>query len=331
MLRGSITALVTPFHNGQLDETAFRKLVNWQIEQGTHGLVPCGTTGESPTLRHDEHRRVTEICIAEAAGRVPVIAGCGSNSTVEAIGLLTHAKDAGADAALVVIPYYNKPNPEGLFQHFKALNDAADLPLMIYNIPGRSVVDMSVDTMSRCFRELKNVIGVKDATGNVARVALQRLAMGEAFIQLSGEDQTALGFNAHGGGGCISVTSNIAPKLLSDFQNLCLAGDYKAALVLLDKVTDLNHALFVEPNPGPVKYALELLGICSAEMRLPMVPITGETKERVTAAMVKAGLLHRGWQRPKKQNLLMAGILSPLIARRGIIILLRKILRPGLC
>ncbi len=291
MLRGSITALVTPFKNGQFDEKAFRNLVNWQIDQGTHGLVPCGTTGESPTLNHDEHRRVTEICIEEVAGRVPVIAGCGSNSTSEAISLLTHAKTAGADAALIAMPYYNKPSQEGLFRHYKALNDEVDLPLVIYNIPGRSVVDMSVDTMSRCYRELKNVIGVKDATGNVARVPLQRIAMGKDFIQLSGEDQTALGFNVHGGVGCISVTSNIAPKLISEFQNYCLAGDYKSALAIQDKLTDLHHALFIEPNPGPVKYALELIGICSAEMRLPMVGISDNAKVMVKAAMNKAGLL----------------------------------------
>jgi len=290
MLKGSITALVTPFDNGQLDEKALRKLIGWQINQGTHGLVPCGTTGESPTLNHDEQHRVTEICIEEAAGRVPVIAGCGSNSTAEAASLLCHAKRAGADAALIAMPYYNKPGQEGLFQHFKALNEAADLPLVIYNIPGRSVVDMTVETMQRCFRELKNVIAVKDATGNIARVPLQRRAMGKKFIQLSGEDQTALGFNAHGGRGCISVTANAAPKLLSDFQNRCQAGDFTAALEIQDKVTDLHHALFVEPNPGPVKYALELLGICSAEMRLPMTPISEETKSMVKAAMIRAGI-----------------------------------------
>ncbi|VAX02866.1 4-hydroxy-tetrahydrodipicolinate synthase [hydrothermal vent metagenome] len=291
MLKGSITALVTPFRDGQVDKKAFRKLVNWQIDQGTSGLVPCGTTGESPTLNHDEHHLVTEICIEEAAGRVPVIAGCGSNSTKEAISLLAHAKAAGANAGLIAMPYYNKPNQEGLFQHFKALNDAVDLPLIIYNIPGRSVVDMSVDTMTRCFRELENVIGVKDATGDVARAALQRMAMGTDFIQLSGEDQTALGFNVHGGVGCISVTSNVAPKMMSDFQNMCLAGDFTAALEIQDKMTALHHALFVEPNPGPVKYALSLLGICTADMRLPMVPIGRETKAMVKAAMVHAGLL----------------------------------------
>lgn len=291
MLKGSITALVTPFEDGKLDEKAYRRLVNWQIEQGIHGLVPCGTTGESPTLNHEEHHRVTELCVEEARGRVPVIAGCGSNSTYEAVSLLMHAKAAGADAALVVTPYYNKPGQEGMFQHFKALSDAVDLPLVIYNIPGRSVVDMSVDTMTRCFAELKNVIAVKDATGDVGRVALQRTAMGADFIQLSGEDQTALGFNAHGGVGCISVTSNIAPKLLAEFQNHCLAGDYKAALDIQDRLTALHHALFLEPNPGPVKYGLELLGICSSEMRLPMVPIAEETRIIVKAAMVKAGLL----------------------------------------
>lgn len=291
MLKGSITALVTPFSNGQVDEKALRKLVSWQIEQGTNGLVPCGTTGESPTLDHDEHHRVTEICIEEAAGRVPIVAGCGSNSTSEAVSLFLHAKAAGADAALVVTPYYNKPSQEGMYQHFKALNDAADLPIVIYNIPGRSVVDMNVDTMARCFFELDNVVGVKDATGNIDRVALQRVAMGERFIQLSGEDQTALGFNVHGGVGCISVASNLAPKLLADFQNLCQAGDFVAALEIQDKMTALHHALFLEPNPGPVKYGLELLGICSAEMRLPMVPISEDTKTLVRAAMDKAGLL----------------------------------------
>lgn len=291
MFRGSITALITPFRGGKFDEEAFRHLVNWQIEQGTKGLVPCGTTGESPTLDHDEHRRVTEVCIEVAAGRVPVIAGCGSNSTAEAIGLLQHAKDAGADAGLVVTPYYNKPNQEGMFQHFKALNDAVDLPILIYNIPPRSVVDMSVETMDRCFRELKNIVGVKDATGNLARIALQRVASGTDFIQLSGEDQTALAFNAHGGQGCISVASNIAPKILSEFQSACASGDFAKALDIQDRMTPLHDVLFVEPNPGPVKYAAELLGLCTADMRLPLVPITEETKVKVKAALKHAGLL----------------------------------------
>jgi len=291
MFKGSIPALITPFRDGQVDEAAFRKLVDWQISEGSHALVPCGTTGESPTLSHEEHRRVTEICIDETAGRVPVIAGCGSNSTHEALDFMHHAKGAGADAALVVTPYYNKPTQEGLFQHYKVLNDASDLPIIIYNIPGRSVVDMGVETMARCFHELENVIGVKDATGNVARVAQQRIAMGPDFIQLSGEDQTALALNAHGGHGCISVTANIAPGLCAALQNASLAGDYKKALEIQDRVTALHDAMFVESSPGPVKYAAELLGICSAEMRLPMVPIAQETKDIVASALKNAGLL----------------------------------------
>tara|TARA_B100001939_G_scaffold347975_1_gene371741 strand:- start:8159 stop:9040 length:882 start_codon:yes stop_codon:yes gene_type:complete len=291
MIKGSITALITPFRDGKFDEDAFRKFVNWQIEQGSHGLVPCGTTGESPTLDHDEHRRVTEVCIEVAAGRVPVIAGCGSNSTKEAVGLIRHASEAGADAALVVTPYYNKPTQEGLFQHFKALNDASDIPIIIYNIPPRSVIDMSVETMARCYRELDKVIGVKDATGNVARVPLQRAAMGPDFLQLSGEDQTALGLMAHGGHGCISVTANIAPALLAKFQEACLAGEYKTALGIQDRLTPLHDAMFVETSPGPVKYAAELLGLCSAETRLPIVPVNENTRKTVKAALVKAGLL----------------------------------------
>src|SRR6476619_1230011 len=223
--QGSLTALVTPFKNGALDEAAFRGLVSWQIEQGSHGLVPVGTTGESPTLSHDEHNRVVELCLDEAKGRVPVIAGAGSNSTREAIDLAKHAEKAGADAVLVVTPYYNKPTQEGMYHHFKAVNDAIGIPIIIYNIPPRSVVDLSVETMTRLF-ELKNIAGVKDATANLARVSLQRQAMGPDFIQLSGEDMTALGFMAHGGHGCISVTSNVAPRLCADMQEACLAGDY---------------------------------------------------------------------------------------------------------
>ena len=227
MFGGSIPALITPFENGLFAESTFRKIVSWQIEQGSKGLVPCGTTGESPTLDHPEHQRVIEVCIDEAAGRVPVIAGTGSNSTAEAIDLTRHAEKAGADAALIVTPYYNKPSQEGMFQHFKAICDVTDIPIIIYNIPGRSVVDMTVDTMKRCFNELSNIVGVKDATGNLARVPLQRVACGNDFIQLSGEDQTALAFNAHGGHGCISVTANIAPKLLSDFQDATLNADFE--------------------------------------------------------------------------------------------------------
>lgn len=291
MFGGSIPALITPFSNREFDEVAFRKLVSWQIEQGSTGVVPCGTTGESPTLNHDEHRRVTETCIDEVKGRVPVIAGCGSNSTREAIGLTKHAEEAGADGALIVTPYYNKPSQEGMFQHFKAINDATNIPIIIYNIPGRSVVDMTVETMARCYRELENVVGVKDATGNLARVPLQRAACGVDFIQLSGEDQTALAFNAHGGVGCISVTANIAPKLISEFQKATLSGDYEKALEIEDKLTDLHDVMFIEPSPGPVKYAGSLLGLCEPDMRLPLVPIMDETKEKVKAAMVKAGLL----------------------------------------
>jgi 4-hydroxy-tetrahydrodipicolinate synthase len=286
---GSITALITPFRDGALDEAAFRKLVAWQIDQGTHGLVPCGTTGESPTLNHDEHRRVIELCIEAAGGRVPVIAGTGSNSTAEAVELTRHAKDAGADGALVVTPYYNKPTQEGLYLHYKAINDAADIPIVIYNIPGRSVVDMSVDTMARLFK-LKNIVGVKDATANMARVSLQRAAMGHDFIQLSGEDATALGFMAHGGHGCISVTANVAPALCAEFQLACMAGNLKRAIELQDRLLPLHEALFVESNPGPVKYAAEKLGLCAAETRLPLAPISAASRQRVDEALAAVGL-----------------------------------------
>jgi 4-hydroxy-tetrahydrodipicolinate synthase len=289
--RGSYTALVTPFKNGALDEAAFRELVSWQIEEGTNGLVPVGTTGESPTLSHDEHKRVVAWCVDEARGRVPVIAGAGSNSTAEAVGLAQHAEQAGATAVLVVTPYYNKPTQEGLYQHFKAINDAIGIPIMIYNIPSRSVIDMSVDTMKRLF-ELKNIAGVKDATANMARVSLQRAALGEGFNQLSGEDATALGFNAHGGHGCISVTSNVAPRLCADFQSACQRGDFAEALRLQDKLMPLHTNLFLETNPSPAKYALSLLGKVSAEVRLPMVAVSEPTKAAVRSAMVHAGLLN---------------------------------------
>lgn len=291
MFGGSIPALITPFENGLFAESTFRKMVSWQIEQGSKGLVPCGTTGKSPTLDHPEHQRVIEVCIDEAEGRVPVIAGTGSNSTAEAIDLTRHAENAGADAALIVTPYYNKPSQEGMFQHFKAICDVTDIPIIIYNIPGRSVVDMTVDTMKRCFNELSNIVGVKDATGNLARVPLQRVACGNDFIQLSGEDQTALAFNAHGGHGCISVTANIAPKLLADFQTATLNGDFAKALEIQDKLTALHDVMFIEPSPGPVKYAAKLLGLCSDEMRLPMTPITEATEIKVKDAMVQARLL----------------------------------------
>src|SRR5256884_2025497 len=289
--RGSFTALVTPFKNGSVDEQMFRDLVEWQIAEGTNGLVPVGTTGESPTLSHDEHNKVVEWCVGQAKGRVPVVAGAGSNSTKEAIELARHAEKVGADAVLVVTPYYNKPTQEGLYQHFKAINEAVGIPILIYNIPARSVIDMSVDTMKRLF-ELDNIAGVKDATANVVRVSQQRAAMGEGFNQLSGEDATALGFMAHGGHGCISVTSNVAPRLCAEFQDACLKGDYRAALKLQDKLMPLHTALFIETNPAPAKYALSVLGKCSDIVRLPMVPLAEKTRAAVREAMVHAGLIN---------------------------------------
>ena len=289
--RGSFTALITPFKNGSVDEKAFRNLVDWQIAEGTSGLVPVGTTGESPTLSHREHQDVVEWCVEQARGRVPVVAGAGSNSTKEAVDLAQHAEKAGADAVLVVTPYYNKPTQEGLYAHFKAINDAIGIPILIYNIPGRSVIDMSVDTMRRLY-ELKNIAGVKDATANMARVSQQRAAMGEDFNQLSGEDITALGFMAHGGHGCISVTSNVAPRLCAEFQDSCLKGDYANALKLQDQLMPLHTALFIETNPAPAKYALWLLGKCAETVRLPMVPVAETTRAAVRDAMVHTGLIN---------------------------------------
>jgi 4-hydroxy-tetrahydrodipicolinate synthase len=289
--RGSFTALVTPFKNGSLDEKAFRDIVEWQIAEGTNGLVPVGTTGESPTLSHDEHKLAVEWCIDQARGRVPVIAGSGSNSTAEAIELSRHAEEAGADAVLIVTPYYNKPTQEGLYQHYKAINDAIGIPIIIYNIPGRSIVDMSVETMARLF-ELKNIAGVKDATANMTRVSQQRAAMGPDFNQLSGEDITALGFMAHGGHGCISVTSNVAPRLCSEFQAACLKGDFAAALRLQDKLAPLHINLFVETSPAPIKYAMSLIGKCTNTVRLPMVPASEKAQTAVRQAMVHAGLIN---------------------------------------
>jgi len=289
--RGSFTALVTPFKGDTVDQAAFRDLVEWQIGEGTNGLVPVGTTGESPTLSHDEHKQVVEWCIDQAKGRVPVIAGAGSNSTREAIELSRHAEGAGADAVLVVTPYYNKPTQEGLYQHFKAINDAIGIPIIIYNIPARSVIDMSVDTMKRLY-ELKNIAGVKDATANVVRVSQQRAVVGEGFNQLSGEDATALGFMAHGGHGCISVTSNVAPRLCAEFQSACLRGDYATALKLQDKLMPLHQNLFIETNPAPAKYALSVLGKVAETVRLPMVPLADKSKAAVRDAMVHAGLIN---------------------------------------
>jgi 4-hydroxy-tetrahydrodipicolinate synthase len=289
--RGSFTALVTPFKADAVDQGAFRDLVEWQIAEGTNGLVPVGTTGESPTLSHAEHKQVVEWCIDQANGRVPVIAGAGSNSTREAIELSRHAEEAGADAVLVVTPYYNKPTQEGLYQHFKAINDAIGIPIIIYNIPARSVIDMSVDTMKRLY-ELKNIAGVKDATANVVRVSQQRAVLGEGFNQLSGEDATALGFMAHGGHGCISVTSNVAPRLCAEFQSACLRGDYATALKLQDKLMPLHQNLFIETNPAPAKYALSVLGKVAETVRLPMVTLAEKSKAAVRDAMVHAGLIN---------------------------------------
>ena len=290
MLKGSITALVTPFRDGRLDEAALAELVEWQIAEGSHGLVPVGTTGESPTLSHEEHERVIDLVVRTAAKRVPVIAGAGSNNTAESMRFLRHAAEVGADAALVVTPYYNKPSQRGMAAHYRALHDAADIPIVIYNIPGRSVVDMSPETMGE-LATLPRIIGVKDATGDVTRVSRQRAACGADFIQLSGEDASALGFNAHGGVGCISVTANVAPKLCARFQEATLRGDYAAALEIQDRLMPLHTALFREPNPCPAKFALSLLGKCANETRLPLVPVADETAAAVRAAMIHAGLI----------------------------------------
>lgn len=292
MFKGSFTALITPFKGGKVDEDAFARLVEWQIKEGTHGLVPCGTTGESPTLSTEEHKRVIALCVDIAKKRVPIVAGCGSNSTEEAIDLSRFSKDAGADATLQVMPYYNKPTQEGLYLHMKAINDAVDLPIILYNVPVRTITDMSVATMARCAK-LKNIVGVKDATANVARVTQQRNACGEKFVQLSGEDGTCLGFMAHGGVGCISVTSNIAPRLCADFQNACLAGDWKKALVLQDKLMPLHDSMFCETNPAPVKYAASRLGLCAEDCRLPLAPLTEASRKLVDKALADIGLTKR--------------------------------------
>jgi 4-hydroxy-tetrahydrodipicolinate synthase len=291
MIKGSIPALVTPFKNGALDLDTLKRLVDWQIEQGSTGLVPVGTTGESPTLSHEEHETVVEVVVKAARGRVPVIAGAGSNNTAEGIRLIRHAEKVGADAALVVTPYYNKPTQAGLIAHFTALHDCCTLPIVIYNIPGRSVVDMSPETMG-VLAKLPRIIGVKDATGKIERVSQQRAACGADFVQLSGEDATALGFNAHGGVGCISVTANVAPKLCAEFQAATLAGDYKTALAYQDRLMPLHEAIFLEPGLAGAKYGLSRLGLCSQEVRLPLVGLTDGTKSRIDAAMRHAGLLN---------------------------------------
>jgi 4-hydroxy-tetrahydrodipicolinate synthase len=290
-LKGSFTALVTPFRDGKIDAKAYQKFIEWQISEGTNGLVPVGTTGESPTVSHAEHKQAVELCIEVAAKRVPVIAGAGSNSTEEAIDLTRHAKRAGADAALSVCPYYNKPTQEGLYLHFKTIAEAVDLPIIIYNVPVRTVTDISVETLARLV-ELPNIVGIKDATANMARASKQRQVLGDKFIMLSGEDATALGFNAHGGQGCISVTSNVAPAFCSEFQAATLKGDFAKALKIQDRLMPLHDALFVETNPGPVKYAVSRLGHCDEHARLPLSPVMEATRRTVDAAMRHAGLLN---------------------------------------
>jgi len=293
MFKGSNVALITPFKNNELDVDTYIKLIHFHIENGTHGLVPAGTTGESPTLSHDEHQKVIELCIKESNGKIPVIAGTGSNSTKEAISLTKHAEKVGADAALVVTPYYNKPTQEGLYQHYKAINDNCGIPIIIYNIPSRSVIDMTVDTMARLF-ELKNIVGVKDATGDLNRVNQQKEKMGNEFIQLTGEDGNVLEFNRRGGVGCISVTANIAPKQCSDFQKFSLSknnNEVKEAERINDLLQPVHKALFIESNPSPVKYAAKLLNLCSDDVRLPLVKITDSTKEAVKKALVLAKLI----------------------------------------
>jgi len=293
MFKGSNVALITPFKNDKLDEHAYIKLINFHLNNGTNGLVPAGTTGESPTLSHNEHQKVIELCIQESNGKNIVIAGTGSNSTKEAISLTTHAEKVGADAALIVTPYYNKPTQEGLYQHYKSINDKCGIPILIYNIPGRSVIDMSVDTMARLF-ELKNIVGVKDATGDLDRVVQQKNKMGNDFIQLTGNDDNALEFNKRGGVGAISVTANIAPKLCSDFQKASNrnSAEGKLEAIKLDKILQPIHSsMFIESNPSPVKYAAKLLGLCEDDVRLPLVRITEPTKEAVKKALVSANLL----------------------------------------
>ena len=290
MFKGSMPALVTPFRNGEVDVETLKHLVEWHIAEGSSALVPVGTTGESPTLTHDEHEMVIDVVVKAAAGRVPVIAGAGSNNTLEGIRFVEFAKKAGADAALVVTPYYNKPTQRGMVAHFTALHDCAEIPIFIYNIPGRSVVDMTPATMGE-LAKLERIIGVKDATGDLARVSQQRGTCGADFIQLSGEDATALGFNAHGGQGAISVTANVAPKLCADFQAATLAGDYKTALEYQDRLMPLHDALFIEPGLVGAKYAMSKLGLCSDEVRLPLTGLTDETKAVIDAALAHAGLL----------------------------------------
>tara|TARA_B100000700_G_scaffold322991_1_gene425830 strand:+ start:629 stop:1501 length:873 start_codon:yes stop_codon:yes gene_type:complete len=290
MFKGSIVALITPFKNEKMDEECYSSLIHHHISNGTRGIVPAGTTGESPTLNHNEHKKVIEIAVKECNGKIPVIAGTGSNSTSEAIELSKHAESSGADGLLIVTPYYNKPTQEGLYQHYKSINDKVGIPIIIYNIPPRSVIDMSVDTMARLF-ELKNIVGVKDATADLNRVDQQLKKMGPEFIQLSGEDATALGFNKRGGVGCISVTANVATKLCAEFQQACLNKDLKKAKEIDDKLMPLHKSLFIESNPSPVKYAGSLLKLCSEDVRLPLVKVTEKTKREVEKSLKFAKLL----------------------------------------
>jgi 4-hydroxy-tetrahydrodipicolinate synthase len=291
MFQGSFVALITPLKDGKVDEDAYRAFVDWQVEEGTDGLIPCGTTGESATLSHDEHMRVIEVCLEVADGRVPVVAGTGSNSTDEAIMLTRHAKEAGADGALVVTPYYNKPTQEGLYRHYKAIHDAAELPILIYNIPGRCVIDMSVETMAR-IAGLPRIVGVKDATADLTRPLQTRMTIGSDFCQMSGEDATVIPFLAAGGHGCISVTANVAPRMCADMHRAWRDGELTTTMTLQDRLMPLHLALFCESSPGPVKYAASLLGKCSAETRLPICEIADASKARVKDAMVGAGLLN---------------------------------------
>lgn len=293
MLKGALTALITPFDkNGNVAEKTLCDLVEWQVKQGINGLVPVGTTGESPTLSYQEHKRVIELCVRRVAKRVPVIAGAGSNSTKEAVELAEFAEKAGADAVLVVTPYYNKPNQRGMYEHFSTVAKAISIPLIIYNIPGRSVVDMTADTMAKLHHDFENIIGVKDATGKIERASEQRRKCGKDFVQLSGDDSTALGFNAQGGVGCISVTSNIAPKQCAELFQACRENNFAKALELNDRLMPLNRALFLEPSPAGVKYAAEKLGICTSVVRSPIVPIEDETKHIIDAALKHAGLVN---------------------------------------
>jgi 4-hydroxy-tetrahydrodipicolinate synthase len=290
MFKGSFTALITPFKNGKFDETSFRSLIDFQINSGTHGLVPTGTTGESPTLSHDEHIRIVEVCIEQSNNKVPIIAGTGSNSTDEAIYLTKHAEKAGADAALVVTPYYNKPSQEGLLQHFTEIANSVNIPIVIYNIPGRSVIDMTNETMAKLYK-LKNIVGVKDATGDIPRVYSTKNDVGKDYILLTGDDSTTLAFMTYGGHGAISVTSNIAPQLCSEFQNLCMDKKFYEASIINDQLMPLHRALFLESSPGPVKYAASVLGLCSEEVRLPVTTISKETKESIDSALRHASLI----------------------------------------